>query len=228
MKIQYKFMWLPISIILFVISVRAQDNTGNVVYLKNGSVVKGSLVEIPDSTIKIRTSDGSIFVCNMTEVEKVEKDTLLSPRDKSLHRVFSIFGGIAIPIGTFSDPNKGAANAGYTFGVQLVAGTRFGFLINASYTSNTTTFENPSLGTINSSRWDSFLLLAGLKIGISNEPGLNFFFAPVMGVNFASSPNETIYLLQGSEILFVPSASSSAFAYGATIEADFKSITLGA
>jgi len=45
----------------------------DIVYLKNGSVIKGTLME-PDnpSQIKIKVRDGSIFVFKLDEVLKVE------------------------------------------------------------------------------------------------------------------------------------------------------------
>ena len=53
----------------------AQVNTRDIVYLKNGSIIKGDILEvIPNETIKIKTSDGSIFVFRMDEVERTGKD----------------------------------------------------------------------------------------------------------------------------------------------------------
>ncbi len=47
----------------------------DVVYLKNGSVIKGLILEqIPNVTIKIQTKDGSVFVYKMDEIEKITKE----------------------------------------------------------------------------------------------------------------------------------------------------------
>jgi hypothetical protein len=47
----------------------------DVVYLKNGSIIKGQIVEQTlDSIIKIQTADGSLFVYSQTEVEKIESE----------------------------------------------------------------------------------------------------------------------------------------------------------
>lgn len=44
----------------------------NVVYLKNGSEIHGEIVEqIPDQSIKIKTSDGNIFVFPMGDVDRI-------------------------------------------------------------------------------------------------------------------------------------------------------------
>lgn len=48
----------------------------DVVYLKNGSVIHGTIVELePDKNVRIVTSDNSILIFKMNEVEKITKDT---------------------------------------------------------------------------------------------------------------------------------------------------------
>jgi len=49
------------------------DTKMDIVYLKNGSILKGTLME-PDSAsqIKLQMKDGSIFVFKLDEVLKVE------------------------------------------------------------------------------------------------------------------------------------------------------------
>lgn len=47
----------------------------DVVYLKNGSIIKGIILEqIPNVQLKLQTSDGSIFVFKMEEVEKITRE----------------------------------------------------------------------------------------------------------------------------------------------------------
>jgi TM2 domain-containing membrane protein YozV len=59
---------------LTVLSVKAQ-NYEEVVYLKNGSIIRGTIIEqIPNQSIKIQTRDGNVFVYNMAEVEKLTKE----------------------------------------------------------------------------------------------------------------------------------------------------------
>lgn len=55
-------------------SVNAQS-LQEVVYLKNGSIIRGTIVEQkPNESLKIQTSDGSIFVYNMAEIDKITKE----------------------------------------------------------------------------------------------------------------------------------------------------------
>ena len=47
----------------------------DVVYLKNGSVIRGMIIEqTPNVSLKIQTKDGSIFVYKMEDVEKMTKE----------------------------------------------------------------------------------------------------------------------------------------------------------
>lgn len=69
-----------LSVLLFFlfISIFGFSQTGyqDVVYLKNGSVIRGTIIEIvPDKSLKIQTSDQSIFVYKMEEIEKMTKET---------------------------------------------------------------------------------------------------------------------------------------------------------
>jgi len=124
-----RLILLAAIIILSVTVLIAQ--TKDIVYLKNGSVIKGSILEmIPDKTIKIQTADGNIFVYNMSEVEKIGKDTAApAPETKpAIERPsnqgqpsyesqrgyqgqsssegagpkFSIYGGVSLPMGDFA------------------------------------------------------------------------------------------------------------------------------
>lgn len=53
------------------------QNMTEVVYLKNGSIIKGTIIEqVPNESLKIQTADGSIFVYNISEVQKITKETV--------------------------------------------------------------------------------------------------------------------------------------------------------
>lgn len=54
-----------------------QNPYKEVVYLKNGSIIKGVILEqIPNQSIKIQTADGSVFVYPMFEVERITKEMI--------------------------------------------------------------------------------------------------------------------------------------------------------
>jgi hypothetical protein len=54
----------------------AQNNYQDVVYLKNGSIIRGVITEIiPNKTIKIESA-GNVFVYNMDEVAEIKKEKI--------------------------------------------------------------------------------------------------------------------------------------------------------
>lgn len=67
----------------------AQSNLIDVVYLKNGSIIKGTVVEqVMGQSIKIETRDGSLFVFRQDEVERMTREpaavtTPLSPQPQA-------------------------------------------------------------------------------------------------------------------------------------------------
>jgi hypothetical protein len=67
--------------IFFLVSFKAfsQRNLQDVVYLKNGDVVRGVIIEqIPNISLKIQTKDKSIFNYNFSEIEKITKENFPS------------------------------------------------------------------------------------------------------------------------------------------------------
>lgn len=52
-------------------------NTFDVVYLKNGSIIRGEMTEIvANEHVKIKSVEGSVFVFKMDEIVKIEKETI--------------------------------------------------------------------------------------------------------------------------------------------------------
>ena len=69
-------------VVLLALGSNVFADTIDVVHLKNGSIIRGMVIEtIPNETIKIRTSDGSIFVYSFDDVEKITKETELKNPD---------------------------------------------------------------------------------------------------------------------------------------------------
>jgi len=81
--------FIPI-IILFLLSnnLQAQELTQDVVYLKNGSIIRGVIIEqIPNKTLKIRTTDGNVFVYNMDEITRITKEPSTQPQSQETQKV---------------------------------------------------------------------------------------------------------------------------------------------
>lgn len=71
-------------ILLMCVSLLATAQSWvEVVYLKNGGRVRGIVIEqVPGESLKVQTADGSIFVYQMSEVEKITKEEV-SPASHS-------------------------------------------------------------------------------------------------------------------------------------------------
>ena len=66
---------LLLTLLLSISTYVAAQNYTEVVYLKNGSVIKGVIIEqVPNVSLKIKTSDGSLIICQMNDVEKITKE----------------------------------------------------------------------------------------------------------------------------------------------------------
>ena len=56
----------------------------DVVYLKNGSIIHGTIIEqVPNVSIKIKTNDGNVFVYTTEEIQKMTKEEIKSNDEES-------------------------------------------------------------------------------------------------------------------------------------------------
>jgi len=70
-----------IFILLFVCSMYAysQQTYQDVVYLKNGSIIRGRIIEnIPNVSIKLENSEKTVFFLKMDVIEKITKEPVLN------------------------------------------------------------------------------------------------------------------------------------------------------
>ena len=69
-----RYLFVLCAYLICFINVQAQSLT-EVVYLKNDSIIRGSIIEVvPDKSIKIRTSDDHVFAYPMSDVLKIVKE----------------------------------------------------------------------------------------------------------------------------------------------------------
>lgn len=70
--------------VVAVMQTMAQTSMIDVVYLKNGSVIRGIITEqTPNESLKIKTSDGNLFVYQMGDVERISKEEVVEAPKKS-------------------------------------------------------------------------------------------------------------------------------------------------
>lgn len=72
-----KKLLLTIVVVALTVNALSQNNYRDVVHLKDGSIIKGIIIEqVPNEQIKIETSDGSVFVYKMNEIAKMSKEKI--------------------------------------------------------------------------------------------------------------------------------------------------------
>lgn len=68
---------LVVTLLCCTLFANAQPAMQDVVYLTNGSIIRGIIIEqVPNKSLKIKTADGSIFVYDLVNVEKITKENI--------------------------------------------------------------------------------------------------------------------------------------------------------
>lgn len=139
MKKTLKTILISIFILMPILGT-SQNNMEDVVYLFNGSIIRGIIIEqVPNSTIKIQTKDGSIFVFKYEEIERITKENpttstkIETPNEYKKNGFYNITEINYSPgIGSFIVMNKGFATKGrdYSFGFRTTNGYQYNEHIN--------------------------------------------------------------------------------------------------
>jgi hypothetical protein len=208
-----RLVLIALLITVVTSSIVAQVTQRDVIYLKNGSVIKGAVLEqIPDKTVKIQTADGSIFVFQMSEVERITKEGVPPPTTTVAETVaeperrsgfFSFVAGGAMPVGVFAktdDPEAGLAKFGFIAGAEysnISAGGIY-FAIGGSFIINDVDKEAAlkmfgGLGgmTADISSWKMIVPSISLGFGTTSS-GTRVFVAGDFGYAICSSPEMKI------------------------------------
>src|ERR1700744_5635757 len=75
MKKHTHFIIVLFIALLFPCMAKAQTNYEDVIYLKNGSIVHGMIIEqVPNKSFTIETRDENVFVFKVEEIEKITKE----------------------------------------------------------------------------------------------------------------------------------------------------------
>lgn len=194
-------VFLFFALCLAVVCTKAQ-NMQDVVYLKNGSIIRGIIIEqVPNVSLKIRTGDGSIFAYNVDEVEKITKEQAQGTggwsgggwqdgnelkfgyrKDgnglKAGYRGFVDFGG-TIGTGTYGVSRVEVSNShGYQFNPYIFFGVGFGY----GYYVDSEVHEIPVFGHLRSEflnrRVSPFF---DFKAGYAVYDAMGFYMNPSVG-----------------------------------------------
>jgi hypothetical protein len=75
-----KYLLLLLTAVSFSFAAHAQEAYEEVVYLKNGNVYRGLIIEqIPNESLKIQSRDGNIFSVPMVDLLKITKEKKFNP-----------------------------------------------------------------------------------------------------------------------------------------------------
>ncbi len=119
------FLMLMVSVAL-----KAQTTLQDVVYLHNGSVIRGTLIEqVPN--VKIRTSDGSVWVFKQEEVDKITSEPSLQQTQQQ--RYYDDTSNLSALYDATA--NSGSRRPGY---IDLSHGFRF--FVDFSYLQQTNSY----------------------------------------------------------------------------------------
>ncbi len=187
--------------LISIFSLSAQ-NYQEAVYLKSGSVVRGTIIEQqPNVSLKIKTADGSIFVYPMNEVEKITKEERTNRRSEKSNRIRTDVKGYRglVEVGTIVNfrasgtaIDKGAFSAttshGYQFNPHVFLGAGFGLDYHAAgkrlfiplFVDLRTNFLDTNITPF----WG---IKAGYSIGSKkayNKVSTGAYFNPTFGVRF--------------------------------------------
>jgi hypothetical protein len=119
----------------------AQSYNDDIVYLKNGSIIRGVVIELtPNQSLKIKTADGSLFVYNVSDVEKIAKEELpaIEPKANDHVGVKSLRGykgfvdvGATFAVDEFADDDEDRIEVntchGYQFNNHIFLGAGVGY-----------------------------------------------------------------------------------------------------
>lgn len=190
-------------LLLFIGSVATSwaQNVQEIVYLKNGSVVRGIVIEqVPDISLKVQTSDGSIFAYQMSEVERITKEAIIPKRsgNESGYKGF-IDLGYTFGIGDWGEDRMSFSTShGYQFNPYLFAGIGVG----VNYYFDSEVFALPIFAHIRANFIDNKISpYIDFKVGYS--PNLDFegfYMSPSIGCKIGSFNIGVGYVMQKVKI----------------------------
>lgn len=191
--------------------VFAQSNYQDVAYLKNGSIIRGIIIEqVPDKSIKIETADKSVFVYQIDKIEKFTKEQIIGKSKKSgdLSEVKSGYKGIVemgyqIGVGDYGmDRLKLNIINGYQinpyFSLGFGTGLRYYFDVDAAVIPVFADFRANFL-----EKKVSPYLSIGIGYSFDATDGFNsigFLLNPTVGVSFKVSDKSALNVGIGYEM----------------------------
>lgn len=233
---------VSLLLVLITASTFAQSKTQDVVYLKNGSIIRGEIVEqIPNKSIKVETADKNIFVFQFDEIEKITKE---APQNKKANTVAA---------SSFKPGYSGALDFGFMFGLGYGSENRIKLDVINSYQFNPYFSAGVGVGFRFFTDVDAVLvpIYANLKTSLpllgSTTPyislgvgysfnasddfnGVGLIITPTLGANIKLSEKYSMnvgigYEIQKTKITYINKWDGNTYTYNESNEA--LSLTIG-
>jgi len=192
-------------LLLFIGSIATSNaqNVQEVVYLKNGSVVRGVVIEqVPGISLKVQTSDGSIFAYQMSEVEKITKETAKSNYSFNRTQGYKGFIDLGYTIGAGDwgvDRIELTTSHGYQFNPYLYIGAG----VSANYYYDAELFGLPFFAHARANLINNSISpYIDFKIGYSIIDIEGFYMSPSIGCKIKSFNIGVGYVLQKADVYY--------------------------
>ena len=206
-----KKLFVLLLFALFTVHSFAQYHYHDVVYLKNGSILRGVIIEqVPNQSIKIETADHSVFFFELGEVEKFTKEPLKGRRivTKDSNALKTGYRGIVeagfqLGVGDWGDDRfKLNIINGYqiTPHLSLGLGTGLHFYMDAD-AALVPLFADFRAYLLDNKVSPYFSLGAGYSFNASrNFDGVGVLINPAAGVSFKVSEKSSMNIALGYEL----------------------------
>ena len=187
-KIIYGILFLCLA---FPALVMAQDSMEDVVYLKNGNVMRGIITEqIPNKNITLKINEKNILTINTEDIEKIVKENVAKKEDKKVTTEYKRKGYINVTELNFGygiSTIKTSQGSAYVqeqepiFGLRTVNGYQFSPYFTLGVGLGYEAFDDSGLMPITLDSRIMFLnkkfspvlnLNGGYSVGLNNSGGL--------------------------------------------------------
>lgn len=203
---------IALLILIFItISSIAQTNYQDVVYLKNGSIIRGIIIEqIINKSIKIETADKNVFVFTLDEIEKITKEQVKTNEEKSQSNsgdnkgnITTIDFGYQIGVGQYGiDRLRLNITNAYQFNSYFSLGGGIGLRYYSDYEASLVPiFLNLKTNLTEANVKPYIQVLAGYSFDASNDwNGVGLLINPELGLSFKTGKKTNINLGVGYEM----------------------------
>lgn len=199
-----------LSLLFFLCIAAYSQNWSDVVYLKNGSIIKGTIIEqVPNVSLKIQSGE-NVFVYPMDDVEKIVKEQIQNKNNLSKsveqktnypNKGYRGFGEIGIGAG------KDGVNAKFShIAYSSVHGCQFNSILFVGggvglydyYNNKDNIIMVPLFGIVRLDMVKNAISpFLDMRLGYSFGDNDGVYYSPSFGIRFSTIHISAGYLLQG-------------------------------